>query len=117
LRWLSWRYAAPPGGSIRIRLLRRGTARDEDRLAIVELGVDAREALGARETREVAWMLVHPRTEPLPERARFGIGESSAVEESTEGHDDCSYTSARGDVTPTSRWVLDVLITARASAR
>jgi hypothetical protein len=66
----------------------------------VELGVDAREALYVGEPREVASVLLHPRAEPLPERTRFGIGEGSAVDENTEGHDDCClYTSRREDVT------------------
>jgi galactose mutarotase-like enzyme len=49
--------------------------------------MDACEALGSGETTQVAGVLFHPRTEPLPESARLGFGERAAVDEDAKGHD------------------------------
>ena len=49
--------------------------------------MDACEPLGSGETAEVAGVLFHPRTEPLPESARLGFGERAAVDEDAKGHD------------------------------
>lgn len=57
--------------------------------------MDAREALGASETAEIADVLVHPRAEALPKRARLGLGQGGAVDENAKRHGlrENSYTS------------------------
>jgi hypothetical protein len=47
----------------------------------MKLGVHAGEALGARKAGEVALVLLHPRAEPSPERAGFGIVDGTAIDE------------------------------------
>src|ERR1700722_1244954 len=60
----------------------------------MELRMDAGEPLRLREAREVARVGLHPRAEPLPERAPCRLGQGGAVDQDAERHDPSdSYTT------------------------